>query len=484
MWSATDGFPSADFLGAVHPRLADVVQSKMPGRLLAPGDAAGGLTGAMARRLGLREGTPVSAAIIDAHAGVPGAGAAEPGTLVMVMGTSSCHMLNSDVERRVPGVAGVVKDGILPGYFGYETGQAAVGDAFDWLRRLTGQRDLSSARPRSRRGAAGRGRRALRGLAQRLPHAADGRDARRRVRRPRIAPRPAHLYRALLEASAFGVRWIVEMLREGGVPVRAFVATGGLPHHNPLLVQIYADVLGEPITVHPSKHGPALGAAMLGALAAGAFASPRCRDPRDGHAEARHGRRVQTEPRATARPTMRCIANIVASVPSSLRPREPETHDPEAPDETSRPTRRQRRPAARPPTRCAGRRSTRWSAALTAALNAEGVDVVRAHPYKPKVRHGFIASQREGIEVFRDVDPDAPLIVAEAVWQYSHHVLPGLTTHRGPILTVANWSRPVARAGRHAEPQRLADQGRRRVLDAVERGLHRRLRSRRNCASG
>ena len=71
------------------------------------------------------------------------------------------------------------------------------------------------------------------------------------------------------------MRWIVETLRDGGVPVRAFVATGGLPHHNPLMIQVYADVLGEPITVHPSKHGPALGAALLGALAAGAFASPR-----------------------------------------------------------------------------------------------------------------------------------------------------------------------------------------------------------------
>jgi L-ribulokinase len=86
--------------------------------------------------------------------------------------------------------------------------------------------------------------------------------------------RPAHLYRALLEGSAFGVRWIVELLREGGVPVKHFVATGGLPHHNPLVVQVYADVLGEPITVHPSKQGPALGAAILGALAAGVFASP------------------------------------------------------------------------------------------------------------------------------------------------------------------------------------------------------------------
>jgi L-ribulokinase len=84
---------------------------------------------------------------------------------------------------------------------------------------------------------------------------------------------PAHLYRALLEASAFGVRWIVELLREHGVPVNRFVATGGLPHHNPLVVEVYADVLGEPVTVHPCKHGPALGAAILGALAAGAFPS-------------------------------------------------------------------------------------------------------------------------------------------------------------------------------------------------------------------
>ncbi len=85
---------------------------------------------------------------------------------------------------------------------------------------------------------------------------------------------PAHLYRAMIEASACGVRWIVELLRENGVPVSRFVATGGLPHHNPLITEIYADVLGEPIRVHPCKHGPALGAAILGALAAGAFVDP------------------------------------------------------------------------------------------------------------------------------------------------------------------------------------------------------------------
>lgn len=274
MWSADDGYPSEDFLGALHPDFKRVVTDKMPGRLLAPGTSAGGLSAAMAKKLALREGTPVSTAIIDAHAGVPGAGAAEPGTFVMVLGTSSCHMLNSIEERFVPGVAGIVRDGILPGFVGYETGQAAVGDAFDWLRKTTGQRDLG----------------ALSEQAAALAPGADGvlcLDWFNGCRTPlmdgsltgaftglTLHHTPAHLYRALLEGSAFGVRWIVELLREHGVPVNRFVATGGLPHHNPLVVEVYADVLGAPVTVHPCKHGPALGAAILGALAAGAFASP------------------------------------------------------------------------------------------------------------------------------------------------------------------------------------------------------------------
>ena len=274
MWSAEDGYPSGEFLKAVHPKFGRVVLDKMPGRLSAPGVAAGALVSGMANKLGLREGIPVSAAIIDAHAGVPGAGASEPGTLVMVLGTSSCHMLNSKRERFVPGVAGVVKDGILPGFVGYETGQAAVGDAFDWLRRLTGQHDFSTL---SRDAAL-------------LPPGAEGvlcLDWLNGCRTPlmdgsltgaftglTLHHTPAHLYRALLEASACGLRWIVELLREHGVPVTTFIATGGLPHNNPLVVEVYASVLGEPIAIHPCRHGPALGASILGALAAGAFPSP------------------------------------------------------------------------------------------------------------------------------------------------------------------------------------------------------------------
>jgi L-ribulokinase len=269
LWHSHDGFPSSEFFQAVHPRLANVVADNMPGRFLAPGQHAGRLTPTISQRFGLPVGVPVSAAIIDAHAGVPGAGAAEAGTLVMVLGTSSCHMLNSAVERSVPGVAGIVEGGILPGYFGYETGQAAVGDAFNWFRQLVNEPNFDR----------------LTRAAQELPPGADGVlcvDWLNGCRTPlmdgsltgafsglTLGHTPGHLYRALMEASAFGLKWIVEMLRNSGVPVERFIATGGLPHNNPLLVQIYADALGEPIGVHPSKHGPALGAAILGVLAAG-----------------------------------------------------------------------------------------------------------------------------------------------------------------------------------------------------------------------
>ena len=109
MWNGRDGYPSKDFFATLDPKLADVVDEKMPGRLLAPGVSAGTLTNNMKERFGLKMAVPVSAATIDAHAGVPGAGAADPGTMVMVMGTSSCHMLNALEERLVPGVAGVVE---------------------------------------------------------------------------------------------------------------------------------------------------------------------------------------------------------------------------------------------------------------------------------------------------------------------------------------------------------------------------------------
>jgi L-ribulokinase len=269
LWSPADGWPSREFLTALHPELAKIRDGKLPGRFLAPGQRVGGLGKPMADRLGVRPGIAVSAAIIDAHAAVPGAGVGEAGTLVMVMGTSGCHMLLSALKQLVPGVAGIVKDGILPGFYGYETGQAAMGDAFDWVRRLTGHADF----------------RTLNTLAERLSPGAGGVlviDWFNGCRTPlmdgslsggmlglTIETRQEQVYRAALEASAFGLRWIVDTLRGGGVPVERFVATGGLPSSNPLFARIVASVLGQPVTIHGAQHGCALGAAILGALAAG-----------------------------------------------------------------------------------------------------------------------------------------------------------------------------------------------------------------------
>ncbi len=278
MWSKADGYPSTAFFRALNPAMAHVVRDKMPGRLVAPGELAGVLTPTMARKMGLPAGVPVSAAIIDAHVGVPGAGADKPGTLVMVLGTSSCHMLNSTEDCFVPVVAGIVEDGILPGYFGYETGQAAVGDAFDWLRVMLGQRNFDQITESARAVPAGSdGVLCLDWMNGCRTPLMDG-SLKGGFMNLTLNHTPGHLYRALLEASAFGLRWIIEQCQEHGVRVDKLVATGGLPHHNPLLVQIYADVLGKSITVHPCQYGPALGAAILGVMVAGkkasGFASP------------------------------------------------------------------------------------------------------------------------------------------------------------------------------------------------------------------
>lgn len=268
-WSADDGYPSEDFLRAVHPELANVLKNKMPGRLLAPGMKAGELCEAVAKNWGLRPGIPISTAIIDAHAAVPGAGVAEPGTLVLVLGTSGCHMMMSETERLIPGVAGVVKDGILPGFYGYETGQAAMGDAFEFVRRITGNSPFAELE----REAAG---------------ASPGSDGLLCIdwfngcRTPRmdgaltggftgmkLAHTRGHLYRATLEGVAYGTRLIVDTLRNGGVPVNKFVATGGLVRNSPLFMKILASALDAEITLAGAEHGSAQGAAILGALAAG-----------------------------------------------------------------------------------------------------------------------------------------------------------------------------------------------------------------------
>ena len=272
MWNRQAGYPSRDYFASVDPALADVVPSKMHGTLMSPGQRAGVLSNAAATRLGLAPGIPVSSAIIDAHAGVPGAGVASPSTLVMVIGTSSCHMMNSRIEQLVPGIAGVVEEGILPGYFGYETGQASVGDAFAWVARTVGlsHEELNARAAKLPPGAGGI--LAIDWLNGCRTPLMDGRLSGAFIGLT-LNTRPEQLYRAMLEATAFGLKAIVHTLRDAGVPVRRFVASGGLPAKSPLLMQIYADVLDEKIKLAASDQSVALGAAILGCLAAGESAT-------------------------------------------------------------------------------------------------------------------------------------------------------------------------------------------------------------------
>ncbi len=269
MWTRASGYPSRGFFAAVTPKLRDVVAEKLPGHLKAPGQRAGLLSEAASKLLGglVRPGTPVATAIIDAHSGVPGAGVAEPSTLVLVMGTSSCHMLNSKVQRTVPGAVGV-QDGILPGLYGYETGQSSVGDAFAWLVDTFGLSHAEMTRRAADLAPGSGGVAALDWLnGCRTPHM-DGRLSGAFVGIG-LNTRPEQMYRALMEATAYGVRTIVDALRDTGVPVKKFVASGGLPARSPLLMQIYADVLGQEIALAESDQSVALGAAILGRLAAG-----------------------------------------------------------------------------------------------------------------------------------------------------------------------------------------------------------------------
>lgn len=268
MWNRQTGYPSPDYFAALHPKMRNVVGEKMPGTLSSPGRKAGELTGAAAELLGLRAGIPVSTAIIDAHSGVPGSGVAGAGALVMVMGTSSCHMLNSTVEQLAPGIAGVVDEGILPGFFGYETGQASVGDAFAWVSRTLGRSHEELTRGAAQLAPGSGGVIALDWLNGCRTPLMDGRLSGALVGLT-LSTRPEQIYRAMLEATAFGVRWIVETFRDAGISVEQFVASGGLPGRSPLLMQIYADVLDATIRLPATDQSVALGAAILGACAAG-----------------------------------------------------------------------------------------------------------------------------------------------------------------------------------------------------------------------
>jgi L-ribulokinase len=281
IWSKRDGFPRQAFFEALAPEFADVVDEKMSRDILPLGGRAGGLTETMAQRLGLAPGTAVAAGNVDAHVAVPACTVTGPGKMVMIMGTSICHMVCGHAEKHVPGQCGVVEDGILPGLFGFEAGQSAVGDIFAWfVRTCAGAADEKEAAERggsvhdllTEKAAAYRpgqtGLLALDWWNGNRSVLVDA-DLTGLVVGMHLGTRPEEIYRALIEATAFGTYTIIRAFEDCSVAVDEIVCCGGLPERNDLLMQIYSDVTNRPFRIARSAQTCALGSAMHGAVAAG-----------------------------------------------------------------------------------------------------------------------------------------------------------------------------------------------------------------------
>jgi len=281
IWSKRDGFPSKDYFAALHPELATVIDDKLSTDIYSLGGRAGGLTEQAAQWTGLKSDTAVAIANVDAHVAVPASTVVEPGRMVMIIGTSTCHMVLGTEERIVPGMCGYVEEGIISGFFGYEAGQSCVGDHFAWFvencvpaayeqearqRGLDIHQLLEEKAAQLNPGESGllaldwwNGNRSV------LVDA----DLTGLLIGATLATKPEEIYRALIEATAYGSRIIIEGFQNNGVPIHELVACGGLPEKNKLLMQIYADVTGLPIKVSASNQTSALGSAMFGAVAAG-----------------------------------------------------------------------------------------------------------------------------------------------------------------------------------------------------------------------
>jgi L-ribulokinase len=283
--STGDGYPAPDFLAALHPGLADVVRTRMATALLPPGARAGTLSRHGAELTGLGRSTSVAVANMDAHVSVPACRVTEPGRMVMVMGTSICHLLLGEELRLVEGMCGVVRDGVIPGWWGYEAGQASVGDMFGWFVRRCVPGDYEDRARAEGLDLHGHLEREAARLAvgEAGMIALDWWNGNRSTLvdveltgalvGATIATRPEEIYRTLLESVAFGTRVIVDAFAAAGLAVDSLVGCGGLPRKSPLLMQIMADVTERPVYVAASEQAPALGAAMYGAVAAGGHGS-------------------------------------------------------------------------------------------------------------------------------------------------------------------------------------------------------------------
>ncbi|MGD8499512.1 MAG: ribulokinase, partial [Phycisphaerales bacterium] len=269
------GLPAKDFLSKLDPKLGEL-RDRLYEKTYTVETQAGKLTEKWAQKLGLSPGIPVAVGAFDAHLGAVGSGIA-PGKLVKIIGTSTCDMLVAESSREladIPGICGIVDGSILPGYFGLEAGQSAVGDIFNWFvnyiqpggRKAGSHEALTEKAAKLKPGQSGllaldwnNGNRTVL-VDQRLTGLLAGQT---------LHTKPEEIYRALIEATAFGGLTIINRFEEYGVKVSEVINCGGIAEKNPLLMQIYADVTGREMKISRSAQSCALGAAIAGAVVAG-----------------------------------------------------------------------------------------------------------------------------------------------------------------------------------------------------------------------
>jgi L-ribulokinase len=274
-WSPDDGLPSAAYFDAGSTGFSRAVQ-KLGSDFAPLGTCAGMLRSDLAERLGLRSDVAVAVGNVDSFVSVPGAGVVRPGTFVTVVGTSICDMVLHPEEILLPGITGVVRDGILPGLYGYESGQPAVGDMLGWyVGTLLGAEDGARSQTYAELEQAasalepgGTGLIALNWWNGNRSILADA-DLSGVIAGLTLSTTVAEIYRALLESIAFAARRIIDNFTEHGLTIDQVVACGGIAEKSPALMQLFADISGRPVHVPASTQIPARGAAMFGAVAAG-----------------------------------------------------------------------------------------------------------------------------------------------------------------------------------------------------------------------
>lgn len=276
-----NGFPSVEFFKTLNPKLENIYK-KLSGKVLKLGEIAGLLNSDYQKKLNLPK-IPVASANIDAHVAVPATTVVEPGKMAMIMGTSTCHMTLRDDFVEVPGVGGIVKDGIISGYYGYEAGQSSVGDAFEWF--------IKNSLPKSYYDQAADKDKSIHDLltkkASSLKPGQSGllcldwlngnrsilmdADLSGMILGIKLSTKPEEIYRALIEATAFGTRKIIETFKKYGIQIDSLYACGGLAQKNEMLMQIYTDITGRPISIAKSTQTGCLGSAMHAAVAVGYY---------------------------------------------------------------------------------------------------------------------------------------------------------------------------------------------------------------------